>query len=64
MATRRPLIIDNGRVRELPEGDSLNASETLERFAVPISSTEGSEPELIFTAEGDIVIQLLLEGEL
>ena len=71
MAIRRPLIIDNGRVKELPAGDSLDAAETVVRYAVPVVSSgsntvfvDDEMPELVTTQDGDIVMALVTEDNI
>lgn len=63
MAIRRPLVIDSGRVRELPAGDSLDASETPIQYAVPVAA-EYPNPTIVFDSTGDVVLVLRGEGEL
>lgn len=73
MAIRRPLVIDNGVVKELPIGDSLDDAEQLTMFAVPvISLTQGNlvstgltpSPELVFDSSGDIIMTLVREEDI
>ena len=73
MAIRRPLVIDNGTVKELPIGDSLDGDEAIIQYAVPvISLTNGTlvstgavpSPEIIFDSTGDIVMNLVREGDI
>jgi hypothetical protein len=65
MAIRRPLVIVNGGVKELPIGDSLDSSETPVLFAVPIAATNASgDPEVTFDSTGDVILALRREGEL
>lgn len=71
MAIRRPLIVDQGRIRELPAGDSLDSSEVVTRYAVPIVAmaqntvfSEDELPELVFSEDGDLIMSLVTEGEI
>ena len=57
MADRRPLVIVNGQVSELPAGDRVAGVEGVTTWMEPVTAiNEGGDPELVFTSEGDIVM--------
>ena len=63
MAIRRPLVIIDGTVKELPIGDSLDGSSSGELFAIPVSITDSSgNPECVFGTDGIVVVPRL-EGD-
>jgi hypothetical protein len=65
MDYKRPLIIENGRLRELPVGDSLDPSTIEMRYAIPVVGTDSEgNPEIVFDSSGDLILALRREGEL
>jgi hypothetical protein len=71
MAVRRPLVVINGEIKELPVGDSLNDSENKLLFPVPVVGKathtvfkDEELPELVFSSDGDIVFALVSSEDL
>lgn len=62
MAIKRPLITEDGILKELPEGDSIEGS-LLNKYAVPVIA-KNPDSELVFDQNGDIVLIVVGEGDL
>lgn len=56
MADRRPLVIVDGQVSELPAGDRVAGVEGVTTWKEPVTVFNDGNPELVFTSDGDIVM--------
>ena len=56
MATRRPLVILDGQVSELPAGDLVSGVEGVTTWKEPVTVFNDGNPELVVTSAGDIVM--------
>lgn len=56
MATRKPVVIIDGQLRQLPEGDDLGISGGSSVQKEPVAVFNNGAPEILFAANGDVVM--------
>ncbi len=56
MAERRPLVLDNGRLKELPVGDTVAGAPGSSAWKEPVSVWNGGSPEILFDTTGNVVM--------
>ena len=57
MAIKRPLVLIDGKIKELPLGDSLDGSSSGSLFAIPVSVVDSNgEPKCVFSKDGITVV--------
>lgn len=56
MTARRPLVIIDSQVQELPAGDTVAGSFHVVTPSTPATVWNNGNPELVFTSDGDIVM--------
>ena len=56
MADRRPLVIVNGQVSELPAGDRVAGVEGVTSWKEPVTVFNDGSPELVFISDGDVMM--------
>jgi len=58
MAIRRPLVVINGTVKELPVGDSLESSESKTQYAIPVLANPdvSGEAHHTYTDNGPVMV--------
>lgn len=56
MTARRPLVIIDSQVQELPAGDTVAGVEGVTTWKEPVTVWNNGNPELVFTSDGDIVM--------
>ena len=56
MAERRPLVLWDGRVSELPEGDRVAGVEGVTTWKEPLTVFNDGNPELVFASDGDVMM--------
>ena len=56
MAERRPLVLRDGRVSELPAGDRVAGVEGVTTWKEPLTVFNDGNPELVFASDGDVMM--------
>ena len=56
MATRRPLVIVEGQVQELPAGDLVSGVEGVTTWKEPLTVFNDGNPKLVFASDGDVMM--------
>ena len=56
MTARRPLVIVNGQVQELPAGDTVAGVEGVTTWKEPLTVLNDGNPELVFASDGDVMM--------
>lgn len=56
MAERRAIVIDGGRLKELPAGDTLAGVPGVSTWKEPATVWNDGNPEVLFDQGGDVVM--------
>lgn len=56
MAVQKPLVIIDGQVQQLPEGDSIGQVTPIQNYMEPVTVYNGGSPEVVFSDDGDIMM--------